>query len=978
MMISNPFDNDRETKQKLLEDDLRDLTVFAEKLESIFMEELWNLADHLLILTTEEFLNKYTKRMKIVFEEIYSETCFENKRFTSMVRSTELSIINNICTPSLNILEKNLKQIRTRNNNNDNFKNFLKHCVDTGDIGLHTCKNKFIKIYNENNKVAFVYCYACDVVYFDNFIHMWCEPCNKEYCSFALIDEKMLQPATWFKYHCRLMINEQMKCQDCETNFYLTSSGQLYCHKCRKETDPMKIDWVCFQCSQTFNTSAKIYNPNEFRAVKLALRDALIQKNIAKPNSVPCCKLKINDLVFFHKKDCEGILLTGKLNGTCIIVCSHCKTLTQIDKHYWSCPRCFGRFKNEEIYSIDNQIATEPDIDYTRNDYGRAASHTEVSSFKIDSGKVDNIRTENNRVENGRSENSRVENIRTENSRVENIRNENIRNENNRVDSLKNENLRNENNRGSLRTENILSENTSGENTRTEVTRIDSSRSDNNNRIDNIKIDGPRRREDASPSDFKRIYSKKRNISIHWHRNIDENLEKRITENTKNNNPIIEKKIVPTPRNKNLNTNHDRDDKSPNISVYKRVSREVTDKELSNNNIIHLNLNVRNMSVERETNNNNIKQLRVLPKTNSSSMFRSDHKSNDRIAYLEPIAEMNQEGRIYKKSHIKVKPTNHNSSVERERQKTAEKKNDFLETKKSLYYDGQSSEVEQPVEKLKEFNCDDFKPITMIGEGSFGKIYLVEDKYKNQFSMKKIFANDELELETFTQEYELVNRSQHPNILKILAICNKKLDSTTQALFILMEVGSSDWEKEIKNRKDNGKYYTENELVDILKQLAEALYYLQKKGISHRDIKPQNVLIFKNGVFKIADFGEAKQISLKEADKELLTMRGTELYMSPLLFNGLRTHQNDVKHNSYKSDVFSLALCMLYAMTLNVKAIYEVRFLYDSKAILAALNKMLGGRFSSNIINLLYKMLEVNEKNRYDFVELKKALSAFS
>jgi hypothetical protein len=877
-MITNMSPNEKEVKLKLLDEDIRDLNIFAEKIESVYLEELWTHSIYLTISTNEEFLNKYTKRMKIVFEELYSDLCFENKTFTSMTRQIELSVITNICKPSLALLEKNLKTAKN-NTNNDEFRNFLKHCVNTGHVGLHTCKNKFIKIHNDSNKVSFVYCPHCDVVYFDAFIHMWCDSCQKEYCSFSLIDEKMLQPATWFKYHCRLLINEQMKCQTCETNYYLTGSGKLYCHKCKSEADPMKINWICYNCNETFNTSAKIYNPNEFRAVKLALRDALIQKSLARPKSVSCCKIKISDYVFFHKKDCEGLLYLGMLNGTTIIVCSKCKTLTQIDKHYWSCPNCFTRFKNEEIYSTNNQVSTEPNLPEKGGIYNKPIQ-TEVS-----------IQVENRRM----------------------------------------------------------------------------------------------MRDEASPSDSRRVYSKKRNISIHWHKNFlpDEMKEKKIkelsigtTSESQNYNKIIEKKIVPTPRNKHLNSNErENNNNSPNIKVLRR---KLGDNEQEKANIIKLNISAhRGMSLDK----NRAGDISInipLPKKNSAVFQQADFKIKDRLAILEPIAELNNEGKIYKKSQVKVRPTNH--SCERDHRasnKLIEK--DFLDVPKSLYAN-QNKKIaeEEEDDKLTEFNVDDYKVIAMIGEGSFGKIYLVEDKYTNQFSMKKIFANDEVELETFTQEYELVNKTQHPNILKILGICKRKLDTTTQALFILMEVGISDWDKEIKTRQNSKKYYSEKELLDILKQLNEALVYLQQKGISHRDIKPQNILLFKGCVFKLADFGEAKQISLKEVDKELLTMRGTELYMSPLLFNGLRTHQNDVKHNTYKSDVFSLALCMLYATTLNVKAIYEVRFLYDSKAILSTLNKILGGRFSTNYINLLYKMLEVNEKNRYDFMDLQKGLSSFT
>ena len=281
-------------------------------------------------------------------------------------------------------------------------------------------------------------------------------------------------------------------------------------------------------------------------------------------------------------------------------------------------------------------------------------------------------------------------------------------------------------------------------------------------------------------------------------------------------------------------------------------------------------------------------------------------------------------------------------------------------------------------ENLKNFECEDFKIISQIGQGSFGKIYLVEDKQKRFFSMKKIIANDDIELENFTQEYELVNKVRHKNILRIHSICRRKLDATTHALYILMEKGVTDWDKEIKVRQNQKKFYSEKELFNILGQLTDALGFLQVKNISHRDIKPQNVLLFKDGIFKIADFGEAKKISIMETNKQLSTLRGTELYMSPLLFNGLRLNQNDIKHNSYKSDVFSLGFCFLYAATLNIHSLYELRRETDNFNIGIKIEHFVKNRYSGNLKSILIKMLEINETKRYDLLELRNALNTLN
>ena len=145
-----------------------------------------------------------------------------------------------------------------------------------------------------------------------------------------------------------------------------------------------------------------------------------------------------------------------------------------------------------------------------------------------------------------------------------------------------------------------------------------------------------------------------------------------------------------------------------------------------------------------------------------------------------------------------------------------------------------------------------------------------------------------------------------------------------------MEVALSDWNNEIKKRNKIKNYYKENEIITILNQLNSALLYLETEGIAHRDIKPQNILIFENNIFKVTDFGEAKTIS--DTSQEA-TLRGSELFMSPILYNGLKYSKKNIRHNPYKSDMFSLGYCFLYAMCLNLRVLEYIREINNMKNI---------------------------------------------
>ena len=179
-------------------------------------------------------------------------------------------------------------------------------------------------------------------------------------------------------------------------------------------------------------------------------------------------------------------------------------------------------------------------------------------------------------------------------------------------------------------------------------------------------------------------------------------------------------------------------------------------------------------------------------------------------------------------------------------------------------------------------------------------------------------------------------------------------------------------------RKKNKQYYIEKEIFLILNQLTSGLVFLQKKGIAHRDIKPQNILIFPNNIYKITDLGEAKMNLNNQKEKQTFT--GTPYFMSPLLYNGLRQNKNTVSHNSFKSDAYSLGLCFLYAMTLNInviKIVREKKYLENKEKIIKDNVKDLPN-YSKRLWNIVFKMIEYEEDNRYDFIELGKHLPNFN
>ena len=189
-----------------------------------------------------------------------------------------------------------------------------------------------------------------------------------------------------------------------------------------------------------------------------------------------------------------------------------------------------------------------------------------------------------------------------------------------------------------------------------------------------------------------------------------------------------------------------------------------------------------------------------------------------------------------------------------------------------------------------------------------------------------------------------------------------------------MEMCERDFEQEIKSRSAINRIYTEIELSNVILQLVTTLSFLQKNHITHRDIKPQNILIL-NGIYKLCDFGD---IRVMERDGIVVQrVRGSELYMSPILFNGLRSKAIQVRHNTYKSDVFSLGMCIFLAACISYDGLVEIRELSDSNQKLFIINKYLSLRYSPRIIKIIHLMLQTEEIDRPDFILLESIIKQY-
>jgi eukaryotic-like serine/threonine-protein kinase len=172
-----------------------------------------------------------------------------------------------------------------------------------------------------------------------------------------------------------------------------------------------------------------------------------------------------------------------------------------------------------------------------------------------------------------------------------------------------------------------------------------------------------------------------------------------------------------------------------------------------------------------------------------------------------------------------------------------------------------------------------------IGTGGMGEVYLARDAaLKRKVALKilpPLLMSGEERLARFNQEAELISALNHPNIITIYEI-----GAENGVCYIATEYIDGETLRE----KMQPRKLTVPEILEIARQTASALSAAHENGVIHRDIKPENIMIRRDELVKVLDFGLAKLIeSDKKADFEAATqvktvsgvIMGTVHYMSP-------------------------------------------------------------------------------------------------
>ena len=191
---------------------------------------------------------------------------------------------------------------------------------------------------------------------------------------------------------------------------------------------------------------------------------------------------------------------------------------------------------------------------------------------------------------------------------------------------------------------------------------------------------------------------------------------------------------------------------------------------------------------------------------------------------------------------------------------------------------------------------DRYEILEIIGSGGMAVVYKARCHRLNRLVAIKVLKDENLQDEDFRRRFhaegQAVAMLSHPNIVSVYDV-----STAGDADYIVMELIDGITLKQYMERKGVLNW---KETLHFAIQIAKALEHAHSRGLVHRDIKPHNVMVLKNGSVKVADFGIAQVMTKSDTmTKEAL---GSVHYISPEQAKGGRV--------DHRSDIYSLGVVM--------------------------------------------------------------------
>jgi serine/threonine-protein kinase len=196
-----------------------------------------------------------------------------------------------------------------------------------------------------------------------------------------------------------------------------------------------------------------------------------------------------------------------------------------------------------------------------------------------------------------------------------------------------------------------------------------------------------------------------------------------------------------------------------------------------------------------------------------------------------------------------------------------------------------------------------YEIVRELGRGAMGVVYEARDpQIDRKVALKTIAANlaDNKDLlERFKREAQAAGKLQHPNIVTIF-----ELGEDRDTIFIAMEYLEGESLEQMIARRQPMPLLQK---VGYLVQICKGLGYAHEHGVVHRDMKPANIMVLKNDMVKVVDFGIARLAAASSTKTGM--MIGTVAYMSPEQVQG--------QHVDQRSDIWSVGVTFYELLTFH-------------------------------------------------------------
>lgn len=223
----------------------------------------------------------------------------------------------------------------------------------------------------------------------------------------------------------------------------------------------------------------------------------------------------------------------------------------------------------------------------------------------------------------------------------------------------------------------------------------------------------------------------------------------------------------------------------------------------------------------------------------------------------------------------------------------------------------QAKRIRSQIEERKNSQIPGYQLLGKLGKGAMATVYKAKQVSLDRTVAVKVLPKKSSEniefVERFYKEGKAAARLSHNNIVQAIDVGS----TPDNYHYFVMEYveGKTLYDVMQPPPVGEGRAFTEQEALDVVIQMADALHHAHQRGLIHRDVKPKNILLTPQGVAKLTDLGLARATDDKQAaEDEAGKAYGTPYYISPEQIRG------DVDID-FRADIYSLGATLYHLVT---------------------------------------------------------------